>query len=117
MVARRTDLEEAAHSIEHALWQIVNNRACDKVLIRDNDWGQLWAVVGSDAFKGKNIALRQDHVWDYLRKHVSPEQLVHLTRVYEFDHDEFDARVSRSFFPGGVTEILDLGSDNHGITN
>lgn len=92
MVARQNQLEKAAHAVEHALWELVQNRTSDQVHVFDTEWGHLWALVGSDTFKGMNVVERQDLVWEHLRQRVNQEDLAHLTRVDPMDHDEYKAR-------------------------
>ncbi len=96
MVARQDRLEQAAHAIENALWDLVLNRASDKVYVFDTEWGHLWALIGSDAFKGKGIGERQDLVWKHLRDHpnVCQQDLGYLTRVNPMDHEEYKASVA-----------------------
>lgn len=39
-------------------------------------------TLTSDSFKGMNVAKRQAMVWDYLRSHYSPDDLVAIEFVF-----------------------------------
>ncbi len=93
MVAK-SDLLKAAQAIERALEEFVHNNAAAKVFVFETEWGHLCALVGSGGFQGKNVVERLDTVWDYLRQHVSHEDLKHLSRVEPMDLDEYDVRTA-----------------------
>ena len=92
MVAK-SDILTAKARIEEALHRLVQLRTCDKFHVFESDWGHLRALIGSDAFKGKNAVERQEIVWDWLREQVDPENLVFLYGVHPMDRAEYDSMV------------------------
>lgn len=91
MVAKN-DILIAKENIEKVLWDFVEHKSSAKIYIFYTDWGHLCALIGSHGFQGMNITDRLDEVWDYLRQHVSQDDLKHLHQVDPMDRDEYDAR-------------------------
>jgi acid stress-induced BolA-like protein IbaG/YrbA len=110
---------KARKPIEEVLWTFVHQRAEAKVVVAVdvNEFGHLFAVVATGAFEGMSQRERQKAVWDYLRQKARPEDLAHVYQIYTFTTREYDARVATSIFPGGKTEMLDLGPNAGSGTN
>lgn len=100
---------KAIKPIEDVLRRFVHDRGEAEVLVRVNEFGHLHAVVATGGFEGMPQRERHREVWDYLRQNARPEDLAHVYKVYTLTVNEYKARVSTSVFPGGKTEILDLG--------
>ncbi len=111
MVAK-TPVLTAAQTIDKALKEFVCNRAEAKVLVEVNELGHLWAVVASDGFENLSKEELRDRIWEHLRQTVPPDQLGYLYRLYALTGNEYDSRVTRSAFPGGQSEALELDPDS-----
>ncbi len=110
MVAK-ADILGAKERIERALREFVHDRREAGVLVYENEWGHLRAVVGSHAFDFRSQVESQELVWEWLRQQVPADDLRLLAGVRLVGAAEYDALTGN----GGLTRRpTNTSSDDEG---
>lgn len=90
-MALEAGLVAASKISKDALQAFVRPGESENVAVFESSSGHLRAVVGSDRFKGKGLAERQDLVWEFLRNNVADQYLRMCFGVQAMDSAEFEA--------------------------
>ncbi|MFQ5492081.1 MAG: hypothetical protein ACE5GE_15295 [Phycisphaerae bacterium] len=94
-MVKKTDLVRAARAIRVSLDGFVGKGEVGQIRIFESSPGHIRVIVGSNRFKNKGIAERQDLIWDYLRSNVPDKHLALCLGVHPLDNAEYEAE----FFP------------------
>lgn len=109
MVAR-SSLIEAADAVNRAFDEFAGTDQPHFVRVFESSAGNLRAILATDRFKEVGSTARQILIWEFLKEHVPPEHLHHLSGVQTLDVDEY----REAGFPGtgrnGGFSALDLQS-------
>lgn len=111
-MGERAAVIQAGKAIASALKGFVSDSESGYIHVFTSVSGHLRVVVGSDRFKGKGPVDRQNLIWDYLKQHVSTEQLVCCHGVHPLDLEEYGAALLRKTSMGSM-ELFMSGADEH----
>ena len=111
MVAK-PDILRAKETIELELRRFVHDRGEAGVLVYENEWGHLEAIIGSHAFDFHSQVEAQDLLTDWLRKRVPDEYLRHLGSVRLVGPREYDALIGTHVEGSKTDELSEENKDS-----
>lgn len=81
---------KAAKIIRKAIEEFISLDEKDNINIFESSSGHLKVIIGSNLFEDKSPVERQNIIWDYLKKKVTREQLLHCSFVQPMGVQEYD---------------------------
>lgn len=89
-MGKTSDMIAAAKLLKAALESFVDPSERMNILVFQSSPGNLRAFVGTNKFKGKGPAQRQNEIWTFLKNKVASDQLQHCIGVHTLDAGEYE---------------------------